>query len=91
MSETVHVSYHLNCSILDKVLWKRSVLLSFQRCRNFGCRFLAEREVSFQVAATNKLVSPFDLMFFGDNCNHSVKLNIPVQEKHQIKLGNTTK
>ena len=56
MSETVHISYYLHYCILDKVLWIRSVLLSFERCRNFGCRFLPEREVSFQVAATEKLV-----------------------------------
>ena len=56
MSETVHISYYLNCCILVKVLWIRSVLLSLERCRNFGCRFLPEREVSFRVAATDKLV-----------------------------------
>ena len=56
MSQTVDISYYLNCVILDKVLWIRSVLLSFERFRNFGCRFLPEREVSFQVAATDKLV-----------------------------------
>ena len=56
MSESVHISYYLNCCILDKVLCLRSVLLSFERCRNFGSRFLPEGEVSFQVAATDKLV-----------------------------------
>ena len=56
MSETVHISYYLNCCILDKVLWIRSVLLSFGRCRNIGGRFLSEQNVSFQVAATDKLV-----------------------------------
>ena len=30
-------------------------------------------------------------MFFGDSCNHSVILNLLVKEKHQIRLGNTTK
>ena len=56
MSETVPVNYYLNCCNLDKVLCLRSVLLSFERCRNFGCRFLPVREVSFQVTATDKLL-----------------------------------
>ena len=56
MSETVLINYYLNCCNLDKVLCLRSVLLSFVRCRNFVCRFLPVREVSFQVTATDKLV-----------------------------------
>ena len=58
MSDIVYISYYLNCCILDKVLCLRSALLSFERCRIFGCRFLPDREVSFQVAfaTTDKLV-----------------------------------
>ena len=56
MSKTVPVNYYLNCCNLDKVLCLGSVLLSFERCHNFGCRFLPAREVSFQVTATEKLV-----------------------------------
>ena len=56
MSDIVHISYYLNCCILDKVLCLRFVLVSFERCRDFGCGFLTDREVSFQVAATEKLV-----------------------------------
>ena len=57
MSDIVHISYYRNCCNLDKVLcFIRFVLLSFERCRDFGCRFFPDREVSFQVAATDKLV-----------------------------------
>ena len=56
MSETISINYYLNCCNLDKVLCLRSVMLLFERCRNFGCRFLPEREVSFEVTATDKLV-----------------------------------
>ena len=56
MSETVPINYYLNCCNLDKVLCLRSVLLLFERCRNFGCRFLPEGDVSFEVTATDKLV-----------------------------------
>ena len=45
----------------------------------------------FKLQLQTNWLSPFDLLFFGDSCNHSVILNLLVQEKHQIRLGNTTK
>ena len=53
-----------DCSyqLLSKLLYSLQstlftfVLLSFERCRDFVCRFLPDREISFQDAATDKLV-----------------------------------
>ena len=61
MSEIVHISYYLNCCILDKVLCLRSELLSFERCRDFGCRFLPDRVLSFQEATTDRIHFLFKL------------------------------